>query len=567
MKGDALTFDELAHLGAGYSYLVKHDYRLNPEHPPLSKDIIALPLLFLKLNFPDQHPSWAQKETAPPWWAQFDFGRELLYRSGNNPRQIIIFSRSAMIMFLILLGWLLFFWSKKIAGNLVGLGVLIFFAFSPTFLAHGRLTNTDIGAAAGALIATMAWLRFLKKPGWLNIFWAGLAFGLAMIFKFSLILLIPFFAIITLIYAILFSPEKKQIPKIIILYLGKSLLIGLIGVIFVIWPVYQFHIQNYPIEHQIRDTINDISGHPVPWARDIALWLTKHESLRALGQYARGLLMASQRTAWGNTAVFMGEIAANSWLVYFPTLYFLKEPLAFHLLSFIALIAALIVLGQLIKKHGWLNWLKNNFIILACLLWVVVYWTGALLGNLNIGIRHLMPTFPFIYILVAFGLKQLFLLINSIRAKKIALLIVLLLFYWYIGASLSTFPYYLSYYNELAGGIKNGYKIAVDSNYDWGQDFYRLLQFIEKNKIEKIYIDYFGGEDLDYWLKDRYLLLQPKEIKKPPQGWLAVSVNQLQGGLAKPVRGFDQPTGYYKWLENYEPKARAGYSIFIYYLD
>jgi len=204
---------------------------------------------------------------------------------------------------------------------------------------------------------------------------------------------------------------------------------------------------------------------------------------------------------------------------------------------------------------------------LACLIWVLVYWIGALSGNLNIGIRHLMPTFPFVYILVAFGLKEFFLIIKSIRYRRLVLLIVLLLFYWYISSSLIAFPHYLSYYNELAGGTVNGYKIAVDSNYDWGQDFYRLLEFMKQNKIEKIYIDYFGGEDLDYWLKDRYILLKPKELKELPHGWLAISVNQLQGGLAKPVRGFDQPTGYYQWLENYQPVARAGYSIFIYYLD
>ena len=47
---DAATFDEVAHIPAGYSYLTQKDYRLNPEHPPLIKDLSAIPLLFLKLN-------------------------------------------------------------------------------------------------------------------------------------------------------------------------------------------------------------------------------------------------------------------------------------------------------------------------------------------------------------------------------------------------------------------------------------------------------------------------------------------------------------------------------------
>jgi hypothetical protein len=132
---------------------------------------------------------------------------------------------------------------------------------------------------------------------------------------------------------------------------------------------------------------------------------------------------------------------------------------------------------------------------------------------------------------------------------------------------LSVFPHYLSYYNGLAGGTENGYEIAVDSNYDWGQDFYRLLAFVEKENIEEIYLDYFGGEDEEYWLGEKYIRLNPKGIKEPPKGWLAVSLNQLMGGIAKPAPGFDQETGYYDWLKEYSPVAKAGYSIFIYRID
>jgi len=84
---DTLTFDETAHIPAGYSYLTQRDYRLNPEHPPLAKDLAAFPLLFLNLNFPKDHPSWTQEGNAV-WWLQFDFGSQFLYKSGNNPDQI-----------------------------------------------------------------------------------------------------------------------------------------------------------------------------------------------------------------------------------------------------------------------------------------------------------------------------------------------------------------------------------------------------------------------------------------------------------------------------------------------
>ncbi|HUV81121.1 MAG TPA: glycosyltransferase family 39 protein [Patescibacteria group bacterium] len=560
MKGDSLTFDELAHISAGYSYLAKQDYRLNPEHPPLIKDIPALPLLFLDLNFPDTGSNWLQKEAAPAWWVQFDLGNEFLYHSGNNPREIIFWSRFAMICFLIILGWLLFWWTKKIANNTVAVGVLTLFAFSPTFLAHGRLANTDVGAVFGGLLAIIFWLCFLQNPSWKNTLLAGLTFGVAMLFKFSLVLLIPFFAVITVIYALLFS-------KSLVSYLGKSLLAGLAGFILVIWPVYQFHIWHYPAEQQLRDTIADISSHPVPILKDLVLWMTGQEPLRAPAQYLRGLLMASQRTMWGNTTYFLGQISAGSWRYYFPLLYLLKIPAAFHLLTLSALAAFSATLWKIKKQKKILNYSRQYFWVITLFLWIAVYWTSAIAGNLNIGIRHLLPVFPFIYILAVFGVYQGFKLVKTPIKRRILASFFLLLFFCYAVSSLSAFPHYLSYYNVFGGGIKNGYKIAVDSNYDWGQDFYRLLAFVEKEKIEKIYLDYFGGEDPVFWLGEKYIKLNPKEIKEPPHGWLAVSLNQLMGGIAEPTTGFDQETGYYSWLKNQTPAAKAGHSIFIYYLD
>jgi len=560
MKDDSLTFDELAHISAGYSYLAKQDYRLNPEHPPLVKDIPALPLLFLDLNFPDTGSNWLQKESAPAWWVQFDLGNEFLYRSGNDPREIIFWSRFAMICFLIILGWLLFWWTKKIANSTVAVGVLALFAFSPTFLAHGRLANTDVGAVFGALLAIIFWLRFLQNPSWKNTLLAGLAFGAAMLFKFSLVLLIPFFAVITVIYALLFS-------KSLVSYLGKSLLAGLAGFILVIWPVYQFHIWHYPAEQQLRDTIADISSHPVPILKDLALWMASQEPLRAPAQYLRGLLMASQRTMWGNTTYFLGQISAGSWRYYFPLLYLLKIPAAFHLLVLSALAAFSAVLWKIRKQKKILNYSRRYFWVIALFLWIAVYWTSAIAGNLNIGIRHLLPVFPFIYILAVFGVYQGFKLVKAPVKRLILFSFFLILFFCYAVSSLSAFPHYISYYNIFGGGIENGYKIAVDSNYDWGQDFYRLLAFVEKEKIEKIYLDYFGGEDPSFWLGEKYIKFNPKEIKEPPHGWLAVSLNQLMGGLAEPAAGFDQETGYYGWLKNQTPAAKAGHSIFIYYLD
>jgi len=567
MKNDALTFDELAHIPAGYSYLTKQDYRVNPEHPPLIKDISAIPLLFLNLNFPEEKQVWLQEDAAPAWWVQFDLGREFLYHSGNSPGKIIFWARLAIIGLSTALGGLIFWWTKKTLGNVVALGVLALFAFSPTFIAHGRLANTDIGAVFGAFLATIFWLKFLDNPSWKNILFAGIAFGIAMLLKFSLVLLIPFFIIITPLYALLFS-------KKILAYLGKALIAGIAGFVLIIWPVYQFHILNYPAKQQIRDTVADISGHPTPLAKNLTIWMAEQELLRAPAQYFRGLLMVSQRTAWGNTTYYLGKISAGSQWHYFPLLYLLKIPFAFHVLTLFALAMLLAAYKGTYKgknkKNRAVNWSRKNFWVIAFLVWIAVYLLTAITGNLNIGIRHILPVFPFIYVLVIFAVYRGLKSISLPKIRQAVITLILFLFFWYATSSLLAFPHYVPYYNKLGGGLDKGYKIAVDSNYDWGQDFYRLLSFIEKNNIQKISIDYFGGESPEYWLGKKYQKLEPKKVaaeEKNIQGWVAVSLNQLMGGVAKPAEGFDQETGYYHWLEEYKPVGRAGYSIFIYHID
>ncbi|HEX8811194.1 MAG TPA: hypothetical protein VF742_04300, partial [Terracidiphilus sp.] len=46
------TFDEPAHLYAGYSYWLRSDFGINPEHPPLVKLVASLPLLLDKPPYP-----------------------------------------------------------------------------------------------------------------------------------------------------------------------------------------------------------------------------------------------------------------------------------------------------------------------------------------------------------------------------------------------------------------------------------------------------------------------------------------------------------------------------------
>jgi len=306
-----------------------------------------------------------------------------------------------MILLLIFLGWFIFRWTKELAGNKIALLVLTLFSFSPTFLAHGRLVTTDVAAALGIVMATYFWIKFLKKPTKKNIIFAGLIFGVSMLLKFSIVLVIPLFAIITIVYAFLW---KKSLLK----YIGLAFLAGIIGMIL-IWPVYQFHLLNYPAERQLRDSEIILASGGINITESICIWMADKPGLRPYAHYFLGLLMASQRVSGGNTVYFLNQISNMGWWYYFPLIYLLKIPLAFHILTLIALLYVFWLV--IIKRPFWQNtflrirdWIKNHFTAFSMIIFLAIYWITSITGALNIGVRHILPVFPFTYILVALGI-------------------------------------------------------------------------------------------------------------------------------------------------------------------
>jgi len=556
MKDDSATMDEVAHLPAGYSYLTQKDMRLNPEHPPLIKDLAALPLLFIKgINFPSELPDW--KEDINGQWG---FGYHFLYRAGNPADIMIFWGRIPMILILILLGFYIFKWARELFGQKVALLSLFLFSFSPTFLAHGRLVTTDVGAAAGIFIATYYFIKALKNPSKKSIILAGVAFGLAELCKFSVILLIPFFAFLSLIWWLLKLGNLKQTLKILILVFITGFIL--------IWPVYQYHVWDYPPERQAKDTEFLLSSNLIKSSGTVLSWAAKKPILRPYAQYFLGLFLVFQRASSGNTTYFLGEVSAGGWKSYFPIVYLIKEALVFHILTLIALLYA----AFLIKKPFWQNtfqrakeWVKKHFPEFAMLSFIGIYWLASLTSDLNIGVRHLLPVFPFTMLLVSCTIIELL----KAPFLKIKYLILGGLIFWQVFSIFSIYPHFLAYSNELTGGPNKTYIYTVDSNLDWGQDLKRLKKWADVNKIDKIYVDYFGGGDAEYYLKQKHVPWQgtqdPNEF--PKKNYLAVSATFLQGGQGMPVPGFNQPWGHYLWLNKYRPVAKIGHSIFVYYID
>lgn len=581
---DSATMDELAHIPAGFGYITQGDYRLNPEHPPLIKALAALAsAIAAGPHFPTDTPYWQNDINGQ--WAQ---GATFLYESANDADSILFWSRLPLILLAAFFGWLVFLWTRKRFGGTAAVLALAFFAFSPTLLAHARYVTTDIGATLGFFIGITSWIAFLENPDHKRIIAAGALFGVAQLLKFSLVLLIPIDLMLLAVWVgvqpLLTLRERARMAGA----LAGKMLIALLIALFVIWGTYAVFVRNYPQERQMADAQFLLSSYGWRPAADTDIALIRNPIARPLGQYLLGVLMVQQRSAGGNTAFFMGEVSAAGSRLYFPLLYLLKEPLAFHALFLLAMALGMYRLAasprDLAAFTRMRRWIADHFAEFSALAFIAFYWLFSIKSPLNIGVRHVLPTFPFIYIMVARALalwlapaaspshsetRTLAQWISHIYMQYIAAIpkygVICFFLLWLVMDTLLAFPHFLSYYNELALGPQNGWKIAVDSNYDWGQDMKRLAAFAKKNKIEKISLDYFGGGSPGYYLGRRY---EPwSSAKGPAHGYFAVSATLRQGAFGAPAPGFTrEQKDAYEWLKPYEPIAQIGNSIFVYRL-
>src|SRR3989344_3567537 len=462
---DSFIVDEIPHVGAGYSYIAKGDMRLNPEHPPLAKDLAGISMSFLGLRDREVFATNFWQEDLNGQW---EFGRRLIYNSGNDAEMITHTAKMPLLFFFVASAILIFHWTSRLYGSRIGLLALTLFFFSPTVLAHARFVTTDVPALFGELFSSYFFIRYLQASSRKNFWLAAAMFGLALLTKFSTFLLAPYFVLLAVVFGWVHHDRQKILHAI--RYFLDTILIFIVGFVIVVWPVYYFHTWHYPPERQQSDTQNLMQSFGKRYLADPIVWASDKPVLRAAAQYGLGLLMVTQRSAGGNTTYFLGEVSRFGWRSYFPIVYFIKEPLAWWGLVLIALIFASSQWQYSAKEtinRGY-HMVRNHPEEFAMILWLVIYWGLSTSSTLKIGVRHLLPTFPLAILLVSGQISKLITLARNKGRQALAGVSLVLagLLGWYVYENLNVFPYYITYFNQTVGGPSGGYKYVVDSNLD-----------------------------------------------------------------------------------------------------
>jgi hypothetical protein len=519
------TWDEGIHISAGYAYLTRGDFRWNQEHPPLAKLLTALPLLPLRLELPVNAPGWQKLD-------ETQMGIDFLYHNRAPADTILMAARGPVmllsLLFLIAVAWLV----RRRFGAAAALLTTALCAFDPNLIAHARYVTTDYPLTAFFFLATLLWMEYLLDGRARDLLLAALAFGLALLTKFSALLLVP--ALIAL-FAIRWrqTPDKFSSRRAILAAAAFAVIVlALVTVLY--WP----------------ETVRAWSGDLPRLASVVKRGNPIGESLYRAGRwfglpahaFLWGLSKVADHNRGGHASFLLGMRSDKGWWYYFPFVFAVKSTLAALIATLGLIAAALMTL-----------WRRSvpSFVWCALLIPPTIYFLISMTSAINIGMRHILPVYPFLYLAVA-------VLLTQAGIRSYARTAMLLLAALEIGECAWIAPNYLAFFNALSGGPGNGPRYLVDSNIDWGQDVKKLKTWLAAHGTDTARIWYFGNAPMDYYGIRAEAFPDPLDEKgwNAIRGYAVASVTVLDGVYV--------PLNLVASLRLREPVAKVGWSLYVY---
>lgn len=469
VKHESLTWDEGDHIGAGFQSLKHRDFGLNPEHPPLVKMIAAVPLLGMNLREPVLQNRYFKTEA-------YLSGRDLIF--GNDHEKVIFRARMFASVFALLVALLAFLTAQEMFGTGAGFLALVLIVFDPNVLAHGALVTTDTGAAAALLASIYAFYRYVKSPSWGRVVVLGLAAGLFFIVKHSAVLLPPMLFLLVITELLRRRKPNDETRLHQAARLAGAIVVAGIMAAGIMWACYGFRYSARPAGMAMNPPLQETLGTLRPAEAKAVTLMAHYKVLPESWLYGLADVRSVANT-W--PSYIFGKIYAHGVWFYFPLAFVIKATLTTLIL--LLLIVYAIATGKL---RGWRE-------ILFLTIPPALYFAISMTSKLNIGVRHILLVFIFIFVLAGGAAWSL---IRSDRrwAWPIAALIL-----FHIVSSLRAFPTeYIPYANELWGGPSDIHKYLTDSTTDWGQQLKAVKRYVDERGIKECWFAYTGEPIIPY---------------------------------------------------------------------
>jgi Dolichyl-phosphate-mannose-protein mannosyltransferase len=519
-RRESVTVDEVAHTGAGVSYLQKLDMRMNEEHPPLAKVLAALPLVLRGAHADYADISWtfSGERMFNQYLGEWVFGHSFLFR-WNDPIATLRWARVAMLLVTLTLGFVLYAFGSQLGGSpWGGLLCLVAFVTMPTFLAFGPLVITDIVVTLFWILAVRQLPAMWHSPSRRQVLYFGLALAGAFLSKFSsglLFFVFPAVALSIRLWPLPVQPTDKAERRRWRRRARRNIAKGTLWAALFVYLVYLILSWN-----ESTDSLSVILHFsPSPFVRRLLMpiWI-----------YLRGLIGFALGAASRPTYILGHAYSHGVWF-YFPTLVLLKSSLAFLFLLVVAIAIAAVAKTRPASQFSAippgmeLHW--------RCVWVSLVVFTAACMANrLDISIRHFSIPLALMVLLLAPLPRMLeFLRYENWRAARVGSWATIALAIVAMITAIRAYPNYFSFINVLGMG-RPGYELVNDSNLDWNHALPEVEGFASRNGLKHLLLDEYGFSDPNAYVAQA----QTWDCQQPSLTdgghWAVVSANLIADG-------------------------------------
>ena len=539
-RRESVTIDEVAHIGAGVSYLQKLDMRMNEEHPPLAKVLAALPLVVRGVHADYSSVPWTfSAGLFKGFFGEWVFGHWLIAR-WNDPIATVFWARLSMLCLTLVLGIVLFAYGSRLGDRWGGLLVLCAYATMPAMLAFGPLVITDMAVTLFAVLTMWTFASMWRSPSHGTVLRFALALGGALLSKFSAGLLFfcfPAFALSLRWRPAPGQPADKTELRAWRRVRWRSLAKGAFLAALVVYAVYLVLSWNEP-----TDSLSFLGNS--------AASLLLRRALMPPWIYLRGLALFAF-TSKPHTFILGHAYPHGVWF-YFPVLFLLKSSLAFLLLLLLALLAGLAaklrrVQHAVIPKGRELHWR-------AVWVFLVVFTAACMLSPFQISIRYFSVPLALLVLLLA-PLPRALESLRSSRwpAARAGIWLTVALAFASVITAVRAYPYYLPFLNSLSAG-RPGYALVSDSNLDWNQALLEVEDFVHGRGLQRVLVDEYGFSDPTVYVPEAQFWNCQEPVPEDGGQWAVLSANMIE------------ESHNCVWLLRFPHQALAGGSMYAFQL-
>jgi hypothetical protein len=490
IRTESITWDEDDHLYAGYMSLKTGDFGLNPEHPPLVKMLAAVPLLDMALRMPALQNREFKHEA-------FLGGKEFLFK--NDADTMLFRARMAAAILTLLLAVLVFLAGQEMFGTAAGFIALVLLVFDPNQIAHGAFVTTDTGLTCFLFATVYCFYRYVKQPSIGRLLLGGFAGGLALATKHTGILIFPILLALAICEWLLGRRAKPDATKAKRLSVAQYLLaLAVITMVSltVLWAFYGFRYAARPAGLQLNPTSAEyIAQLSRPREAHLLATVARYHLLPE--SYIYGLADVRVMDDF-YSSFLLGKTYPHGVWFYFPFAIAIKSTLAFLALLGIAIWA--------VAARKLARWREVLFLTVP----PAIYLAVAMSSHMNIGVRHVLPIYAFLGVLIGGAAMAL------VKSQRRWIYVFAALILFQMVTSLRAFPTYISYVNEAWGGQKNAWWLLSDSNADWAQQLKATKQYLDARGMKDCWFVYFGEGVID----TSYYGIPCKALPTPDAQWV-----------------------------------------------